>query len=159
MLQKVFVIIAVRMPDNERDTAVASMSRGAKEAAQAKGLTISGERKVSINGIRFENFNSQLPNAGGTMTTWMTLAGGEAYSLQAIHKTGSSESDAELRSIVNSFRLLSPVEVNVPVYDKTSLAYRIGRLVGGPCACVFLLGILVVLSLGIVWSIRRRKAN
>jgi predicted Zn-dependent protease len=157
--QKVFVIVATRIPDNERDTGVASMSHGAKESTKAKGWTISGERKVSINGITFETFNSQVPNASATITTWMTLAGNEAYALQAIHKSGNAENDAELRSIMNSFRLLSPAEVNVPAYDKTSVAYRIGRLVGGPCACVFLLGLLVVAGLGIVWLVRRRKAN
>ena len=157
--QKVFVIVASRMPDNERDTAVASMTRGAKETTKAKGWTISGERRVSINGIAFETFNSQVPNANATIATWMTSAGHEAYALQAIHKSGNAENDAEFRSILNSFRLLSPADVNMPAYDQTSTAYRIGRLVGGPCACVFLLGLLVVVGLGIVWFVRRRKAK
>lgn len=157
--QKIFIIVATRIPDSERDTAVASMARGAKEATKAKGWTISGERKVSINGMTFETFNSRPPNTGATLTSWMTLAGSEAYALQAIHKSGSAESDAELRSILNSFRLLSPADVNVPACDKTSVAYRIGRLVGGPCVCVFLLGLLVGAGLGIVWLIRRRKPN
>ena len=65
----------------------------------------------------------------------------------------------ELRSIVNSFRLLSPASVNMPSYDKTSFAYRLGRLIGGPCACVLLLAVPIALGLGVVWFARRKKAK
>jgi predicted Zn-dependent protease len=157
--QKIFVIVAARTPDNERDTAVASISRAAKEASKAKGWKISDERQAVINGITFETYNAQLPGGAGTVASFMTSAGNEAYALQAIHKAGIANTDAELRSIVNSFRLLSPAAANMPSYDKTSFAYRLGRLMGAPCACGLLLCICIALGLGIVWFVRRKKAR
>ncbi len=146
---KIFVIVAARLPDNERQTAIASMSHGAKEAAKTKGWKISSEEQTVINGITFESHAAEAPENGGTIMTWITSAGNEGYALQGIHKTGLAKGDAELLSIVRSFRLLSPATVNLP-----STSYRLGYLLGKTCTCVMLPIILVI---GIVWLVRRRK--
>jgi predicted Zn-dependent protease len=155
--QKIFVIIATRVPANERDTAVQSMSSAAKKASKAKGWKIGAERRVVVNGIEFDTYTSEIPG-GITAVSWMTSAGSEAYAFQGLHKAGNASSDAELKSIIESFRLLSPASVNMPSYDTNSVAYRTGRLLGGPCVCIFVLGLLVVAGLGLVWLIRRKKA-
>ncbi|HEY8834396.1 MAG TPA: hypothetical protein VIM09_02340, partial [Chthoniobacterales bacterium] len=72
---------------------------------------------------------------------------------------GDASSDGEIRSIINSFHLLSAAPVNMPSYDQNSAAYRIGRTFGGPCVCLFLVGLLVVAGLGIFWLIRRKKTQ
>lgn len=155
--QKIFVIVAARVPANERDTAVQSMSSAAKKASKAKGWKIGAERRVVVKGIEFDTYTSEVPG-GITVMSWMTSAGSEAYAFQGIHKAGDASSDPEFKSIIESFRLLSPASVNMPSQDTNSAAYRIGRLLGGPCACIFVLGLLVLAGLGIVWLIRRKKA-
>src|ERR1700736_5289987 len=93
--KKAFVIIAVRVPDNERDTVVHSMSSAAKDASKAKGWKIGSEQKMVVNGITFDSYIAQLPD-GVTLISWMTSAGSEAYSLQGIDKAGDASSDAEI---------------------------------------------------------------
>jgi len=155
--QKVFVIIATQVPARERDSAVQSMSSAAKKASQAKGWKIAAEHRVVVKGIEFDTYTAEIPG-GITAMSWMTSAGSVAYAFQGVHKAGDASSDAEFKSIMESFRLLSPASVHMPSYDTNSVAYRVGRLVGGPCACVFLLGLLVVAGLGIFWMIRRKKS-
>lgn len=155
--QKVFVIIAARVPENERDTAVQSMSSAAKKASKAKGWKIGAERRMVVKGTEFDTYTSEIPG-GITSISWMTSAGSEAYAFQGLHKAGDASSDAELKSIIESFRLLSPASANMSSYDTNSAAYRVGRLLGGPCACIFLLGLLVLAGFGIFWLIRRKKA-
>jgi predicted Zn-dependent protease len=156
--QKILIVIAARMPNNERDTAVHSMSSAAKDSSKAKGWKIFSEQQVVINGIAFDIYHAQIPG-GATMISWMTSAGNEIYSLQGINKAGDASADSEFQSIISSFRLLSPASINMPSYDRTSVAYRVGRLIGGPCVCLFLLGLFVVAAIGIVWLIRRRKTS
>ncbi|MEY2519337.1 MAG: hypothetical protein QOF24_1096 [Verrucomicrobiota bacterium] len=155
--QKIFVIIATPVPKNEQDTAVQSMSSAAKKASKAKGWKIGAERRLVVKGTEFDTYTAEIPG-GITAMSWMTSAGSEAYAFQGLHKAGDASGDAELQSIIESFRLLSPASVNMSSQDTNSVAYRIGRLVGGPCACIFVLGLLVLAGLGIVWLIRRKKA-
>ena len=156
---KGFFIIAVRVPDNERATSVRNMSSGAKDASKAKGWKISSERQVVVNGITFDTYNAQAPE-GLTVISWITSAGPETYALQGVHKSGDASSDSEIQYILKSFRLLSPASANTPDSDKNSAAYQLGRLIGGPCVCLVLVGLLVLgAALGTVWFIRRQKAK
>lgn len=156
--EKMFVFVAAQIPEKERATAVRDMGGAAKDASKKKGWTISAERQVTINGIKFDSYAAQVPG-GATVISWMTSAGSEAYSLQGIHKNGEASSDPEIQSIMNSFRLLSPAPATIPSYDPNSVAYKFGRLIGGPCSCIFVLGLLVLAGLGIVWFIRRKKTK
>jgi predicted Zn-dependent protease len=155
--QKIIVIVAAAVSKNERDTAVQSMASAAKKASKAKGWKIGAERRIVVKGIEFDTYTYDIPG-GITGMSWMTSAGSEVYAFECIHKAGDASSDAEFKSIIESYRLLSPASVNMSSDDTNSVAYRIGRLVGGPCACIFVLGLLVLAGFGIFWLIRRKKA-
>lgn len=153
--QKTFIVVAAKVPDKERATAVRDMAGGAKAASKEKGWKITSERQVTVKGLTFDTFNAQIPD-GPTVVNWMTSAGSEAYSLQGIHRSGDAASDPELQSILASFRLLTPAPANTPRYDTNSVAYQAGRVFG----CILIpLGLLAAVVLVIVWLVRRGKAG
>jgi predicted Zn-dependent protease len=145
--QKVVIVIAARVPENERRYAARDNGGSAREATKNKGWPIIAERERVVNSLPFDTFTARIPD-GTTVTTWITSAGSEVYLLQGIHKTSDADSDSELQSVLSSFHLLTPAEINTPRAVLSSITYRIG----------YILPPLVILGLvgtGIVWLIRR----
>ena len=151
--QKIFIAVAVQIPENERSSAVRNMAGAAKSASKEKGWKISSEKQTTASGLTFETFRSEMPD-GTTVLNWMTLAGSEAYSLQAISKVSDASTDPELQSLLASFRLISAVPANTPGLDKSSVSYKAGRVFG----CCLVAGVFVAIVAGpIIWLVRRNK--
>ncbi len=146
---KAVVVIAATIPESERSGTAAQMVAGAKGSMKEKGWAIFGERQVTSNGFVFDTFTARMSDAG-TMTTWMISVDDKAYSLSGIWKSGDASADPELQSVLGSFRFLSSVSQNTSSADRSSVAYRIGYLLGP-----FLL--LAVLAGGVIMLVRRSR--
>jgi predicted Zn-dependent protease len=149
--QKFVIVIAARGPENERTTAARDMYGNAREGFRNKGGQVIAERQLVVNNLPFDTFTVRMPD-GTNITTWIISAGNEGYLLEGLHKGGDSDSDAELQSVLSSFHLLSPAEVNTPRAVSSSIAYRIGHILPP-------LVILGLIGMGIVWFVRRMTAK
>ena len=145
--QKIVIVIAASVPENERRTVARDTGGSAREATKTKGWPIIAERQRVVNSLPFDIFTARIPD-GTTITTWITSAGSEVYSLQGIHKTSEADGDSELQSVLSSFHLLTPAEINTPRAVSSSTGYRIGHILPP-------LVILGLVGTGIVWLIRR----
>lgn len=146
---KAVVVAAVTIPENERSQAAAQMVAGAKGSMKEKGWALFGERQVTSNGLVFDTFTARMSDAG-TMTSWVISVNDKAYSLTGVWKAGDASADPELQSVLKSFRSLSSVSQNTTSSERSSGAYRIGRLLGP-----FLL--LAVLAGGVIMLVRRSR--
>lgn len=146
---KAVVIVAATIPERERSRAAAQMVAGAKGSMKEKGWSIFGERQVTSNGLVFDTFTARMSDAG-TMTTWVISVNDKAYSLTGVWKSGDASADQELQSVLGSFRFLSSVSQNTTSAQWSSVAYRIGYLLGP-----FLL--LAVLAGGVIMLVRRSR--
>ena len=150
------LVSAVQLPDRERETGAADIRAGAKHSLGDMGWTFDPERPLSINGVPFVAFNSHAPagKAGGMMTSYTTAAGVEVYMLQTIGRA-QTDTDPELQSIIQSFRLIKPAEIHqLDQRSNTSAAYRLGYLAG---RFAFLLAIPVAIL--VIWLVSRGKAR
>ncbi len=143
----VVVVVAAPIPEGERSDAAAQMVAGAKGSMKEKGWAIFGERPVTSSGLVFDTFTARMSDAG-TMTIWVISVDDKAYSLTGIWKSGDASADPELQSVLRSFRFLSSVSQNTSSADRSSVAYRIGYMLGP-----FLL--LAVLAGGVIMLVRR----
>jgi predicted Zn-dependent protease len=153
--QKAFVVITTKIPDKEKSSAARSMAAGAKDAAQKKGWKTLSEGEMTMAGLEFKTLQMSAPD-GMTTISWMTSAGDEAYILQGVAKTGDASTDADLRSIMRSFRLLSPAQANPLGNDKGSLTYKAGYFFG--CCFTFAIPVAIIVAV-IIWRRRKTKSN
>jgi predicted Zn-dependent protease len=145
----IVVLVAAPIPERDRSRAAAQMVAGAKDSMKEKGWAIFGERQVTNNGLVFDAFTARMSDAG-TMTTWVISVNDKAYSLSGVWKSGDASADPELQSVLGSFRFLSSVSQNTTSAQRSSVAYRIGYLLGP-----FLL--LAVLAGGVIVLVRRSR--
>jgi predicted Zn-dependent protease len=145
----IVVLVAATIPERERSRAAAQMVAGAKDSMKEKGWAIIGERQVTNNGLVFDTFTARMSDAG-TMTTWVISVNDKAYSLTGVWKSGDASADPELQSVLGSFRFLSSVSQNTTSAQWSSIAYRIGYMLGP-------ILLLAVLAGGVIMLVRRSR--
>ena len=148
---KAVVVVAATIPENERSSAAAQVVAGAKGSMKEKGWALFGDREITSNGLVFDAFTARMSDAG-TMTTRVISVNDKAYSLTGVWKSGDASADPELQSVLGSFRFLSSVSQNTSSADRSSVAYRIGYVLGP-----FLL--LAVLAGGVILLVRRSRGR
>jgi len=145
---------ATKLPSNERATGAADVRAGAKESLSGLGFKIGPEQQLTISGRPFISFTADHPG-GQTLTAFTTAAGDEVYMLSI---GGVGADDPEFQSIIQSFRLLSPVEPSPLNAPSKSAAYRAGEKFGRalifgaiPCA-------LLVVGV-VIWLVFRPRSK
>ena len=149
------LVTAVKLPDRERETGAADIRAGARHSLGEMGWKFDPEHQVSINGVPFIAFNSHPPATSpvGMMTTYTTAAGAEVYMLQSIGRA-QTDTDPELQSVIQSFRLINPAEVRSLNKRTDSAAYRVGYFIGR--FAIFLVIPVIVL---VLWLANRSRSR
>lgn len=101
------VLVVALEPDRENpNTAMQQMFAGAQQRARDEGMEILTNREMVVGGIAFRGFTARISERA-SMTVRCGAAGDRVYLLQALHQTGSVDTDSQIQTVLNSFRLLS----------------------------------------------------
>jgi hypothetical protein len=141
---------AAKFPAKERATAASDIRVGSKKSMSALGWRIDPEEKLTINSQPFISFVGHGPD-GSTVTVYTTGAGDTWYMIQAVRHAGNV-SDSELRSFVQSFRLLTAAATPPLEAPPKAVAFGDGYTVER-----FLYHAIVPGTIFVVWLIRRDK--
>jgi hypothetical protein len=126
------VVLAFKIAPSERPTALKNFVAGAKNGAIEKGLKITGERDLEINGVPFHSHSFTLPGNVVTVSN-MSVAGEWGYSVQGFSGVSDPASDPEFSGFFQSFRLLAQPPVTAAIRgsgEQKSAAYKVGNFVG-----------------------------
>ncbi len=95
----------------ERDqaTIVGELLNGVKKGARKYGHEVRTEGAVSANGLNFLTLEMGRDGAG-SMAARLTATGKTVYLVQVLHSQGEVSQDAELRAVLESFRVLKIVD-------------------------------------------------
>jgi len=146
---RTLMLIAEKLPAAERANGLRDMIAGAKQSAIDKGWQISDERDTSVSGLPFHAFTTRVTGIA-SMVTFIGTSGDVGYVLQGICKASDAASDAELKAAMNSFHLLSALNVPAETDRPNSVAYRIGYIFGQAL-------IMVVIGTVVVRLIRKAR--
>jgi hypothetical protein len=143
---KAVAVNATELPESERATGIANALAGAKKIYIESGLPTDPEQSLTINGVPFRYFVGH-PTPTNASAVYAAMAGNELYTLVLITKSGDASRDPDLQTVLQSFRLITPVEVSRSNDVTTSISYKIGHLTG-----LLLFGILGIAIVG--WLVR-----
>lgn len=116
------------------------MVNGAKNAAKAKGCEIQNEHQLTINGVPMHAYTTQIADTV-SIASYMGFADDVGFSLQGYSKTSDAGADAEITTVLNSFRVLSKTESRPKVAQPDDTAFRFGYVVGCVATLLFVLGL------------------
>ena len=123
---KLILLFAAKPSRDEKRTAIRDLRAGAKDSMIEMGWELEPEKKITIGGLPFRALIGKMRS--GSMTVYTTNAGDIVYMIQSLSKVGNGNADPELKSVVESFRLLNPVAAENGPRDARSTAYHAGRL-------------------------------
>lgn len=157
---KVAVVNAAELTASESTAGIAEALAGAKETAIKDGFPTDPEQSLTVNGVPFRYFTAHQ-SATVSMTTYAGVAGRELYVFALVNKNGDGPTDPELQTVVQSFHLITPVEipqsVNVPRLAGNDPAFQMGRVLG----ILIVLAVFIAVPIGgvvvIVWFVFFRR--
>jgi hypothetical protein len=123
------LVFGVAVPEKERAKFATDFRAGIKSSLEEQRCQIDPEQQITIGDLPFITFTAHRSD-GIAFTSYVTAAGDRGYLMQTLAEESLARSDAELRGIVHSFRLLSPAKplpLHTPLPSK---AYKVGRIVG-----------------------------
>lgn len=122
---KLVVVNARELQERDLPTAIAEALGGAKGSEVKHGFLADPEQPLTISGVPFRYFVAHHAETN-SMATYAAVAGHELYLIAPINRNGDISTDPELQSIIQSFHLITPVEIPRSVTVATSAAYRAG---------------------------------
>jgi hypothetical protein len=154
---KKFVLMVQKVSDARRALTNAAFLEGMRKGMAGQGMTLDSEQKGTIQGLPSLAVTGHLPN-GVTATSYVVGAGDQMYVMQAVLNPGiAAATDAEVQSVVQSFKFLTPVPVLADALDGKSAAYRIGYMVGSVLAIPLTIGVLFLVVLGVLYLGKRAR--
>ena len=103
---KKLVVIANKLPENERATGLRDFRAGVKDNLAGQGWQFGPEKQVTIRGLSFISLMGHKDTH--TLFTYTTAAGDDLYLLTFHLDQNITTSDPEVESIIQSFELLTP---------------------------------------------------
>ncbi len=144
--QKILLVSSMDIPPSERFSFSRGMFSGVKEGLQKASWHLTREEEVKINDL---TFHSVLARGEAVKTTaaYVTSAGEYGYCLQIYSDKSEASNDAELQSVIKSFRLLAFRQPN------ESTAYDVGFFIGRH---LVLFAVILLGFIGFLWFILRK---
>jgi len=146
---KSFTAIAVKVAKNG-SFSHEEFIRGMQQPMKDRGWKVSANAPLVIDGITFNSFSAnESTREAPLVQTASTLANGHAYTLSISSRTANPVEDAELQSIVHSFRFLT----RPSLIAAKGTAFRLGYIFG---LVTFALAGLALLYALIAWLSRSK---
>ncbi|HTR40615.1 MAG TPA: hypothetical protein VMH87_03290 [Pseudomonadales bacterium] len=123
---KFIILNAKELPQWDRASGIAEALAGAKETSVKDGFPLEPQQSLTINGVPFRYFVAHQ-TATGSMATYAAVAGSELYVFALVSKNGDTSTDSELQTFLQSFHLITAVEIPHSTDVPRSAAYFAGR--------------------------------
>ncbi|MFI0348643.1 MAG: hypothetical protein ACH346_07775 [Chthoniobacterales bacterium] len=150
---KVLIVLAIKSSGRHLLKGAADMREGAQQEQSKAGWKIFPEQRAIIAGIPFIFYHSINGNQASTFYT--TSAGDYVYGIRCTKVDGMPFDDAELNSVINSFKLLSPARMN-PLTQSSGA--RVGKAIRIFTTVAFIPSLLLIAWL-FYYNRSRRKKN
>ena len=147
---KTISLVAVNVRQADLPNAQRQMNDGIKKAFTAAGLQIV-ESQTMLAGISFHTLYSKTLN-GGSAVSYTALEGHELYYLQVSSGMGDARSDAEVQSIIGSFRLLGAANTSSANATSNRISFRVGYIFGQAL-------VLVLIGAAVLWLFRKLSSS
>jgi hypothetical protein len=137
-----FIVYATKAQSLVHSNDAREVYKDSKERMSKAGYKIDPDQNTTLGGFPFVYFIAHA-STGGTVTDYTANAGDQVYVLQAFSGGNDAAADAQLQAAVQSFKLLTPVDVPIQPATAAGPATR-GWMV---FVRIFLAGMIVLAAL------------